>query len=136
MRGMGDEIQFKAYEPRQGQLLPGFVGEALDPSDPVFFVDDVVEGLDLRLFERRYAVLGERAYPPRMLLKLWLFAAIAGVYSGREIARRLYWDLRFRHLAGELRPDFRTINRFRDRHREDFSALLVETVSPDGLPLM
>lgn len=128
MRGMGDEIQFKAYEPRQGQLLPGFVGEALDPSDPVFFVDDVVEGLDLRLFERRYAVLGERAYPPRMLLKVWLFAAIAGVYSGREIARRLYWDLRFRHLAGELRPDFRTINRFRDRHRDDFAALLVETV--------
>jgi transposase len=94
----------------------------------VFFVDDVVEGLDLQLFEQRYAVLGERAYPPRMLLKLWLFGAIAGVHSGREIARRLFWDLRFRHLAGELRPDFRTINWFRERHREDFSPLLVETV--------
>ena len=128
MADMGDEIQFKVYEPRQGQLLPGFVGEALDPSDPVFFVDDVVEGLDLRSFERRYAKLGERAYPPRMLLKLWLFGAIAGVYSGREIARRLFWDLRFRHLAGELRPDFRTINRFRERHRADFAALLIETV--------
>ena len=125
---MGDEIQFKKYEPRQGQLLPGFVGDALDPSDPVFFVDDVVGGLDLRGFERRYAVLGERAYPPRLLLKLWLFGAIAGVYSGREIARRLFWDLRFRHLAGELRPDFRTINRFRERHREDFAAVLVESV--------
>ena len=102
MRAMGDEIQFKGYEPRQGQLLPGFVGEALDPSDPVLFLDDVVEGLDLGQFERRYAVLGERAYPPRMLLKLWLFGAIAGVYSGREIARRLYWDLRFRHLAARL----------------------------------
>lgn len=128
MAVMGDEIQFKKYEPRQGQLLPGFVGDALDPSDPVFFVDDVVEGLDLRGFERRYAVLGERAYPPRMLLKLWLFGAIAGVYSGREIARRLFWDLRFRHLAGELRPDFRTINRFRERHREDFAGVLVESV--------
>lgn len=125
---MGNEIQFKAYEPRQGQLLPGFVGEALDASDPVFFVDDVVDGLDLRGFERRYAGLGERAYPPRMLLKLWLFGAIAGVYSGREMARRLFWDLRFRHLAGELRPDFRTINRFRERHREDFAAVLLETV--------
>jgi len=128
MAVMGDEIQFKSYEPRQGQLLPGFVGEALDPSDPVFFVDDVVEGLDLRAFEKRYAVLGERAYPPRMLLKLWLFGAIAGVYSGREIARRLFWDLRFRHLAAELRPDFRTINRFRERHREDFAAVLLQTV--------
>jgi len=128
MAVMGDEIQFKTYEPRQGQLLPGFVGEALDPSDPVFFVDDVVEGLDLRAFERRYEVRGERAYPPRMLLKLWLFGAIAGVHSGREIARRLWWDLRFRHLAGDLRPDFRTINRFRERHRADFAQVLRQTV--------
>jgi hypothetical protein len=72
--------------------------------------------------------MGEHAYPPRMLLKLWLFGAIAGVYSGREIARRLYWDLRFRYLASDLRPDFRTINRFRDRHREDFAQVLRETV--------
>jgi hypothetical protein len=63
-----------------------------------------------------------------MLLKLWLFGAIAGVYSGREIARRLWWDLRFRYVAGELRPDFRTINRFRERHREDFAQVLYETV--------
>jgi len=128
MAVMGDGIRFKACEQQQGQLLPGFVGDALDPSDPVFFVDDLVEGLDLSAFEARYDALGERAYPPRMLLKLWLFGAIAGVYSGREIARRLFWDLRFRYVAGELRPDFRTINRFRERHREDFAQVLRETV--------
>jgi transposase len=128
MAGMGGEIEFKPYEQRQGQLLPSFVDDALDPSDPVFFVDDVVEGLDLRAFEERYAALGERAYPPRLLLKLWLFGAIAGVYSGREIARRLHWDLRFRYLAGGLRPDFRTINRFRVRHAADFAVVLCETV--------
>jgi len=128
MAVMGEGIPFKPYEQQQGQLLPSFVGDALDPSDAVFFVDELVEGLDLRSFERRYEALGERAYPPRMLLKLWLFAAIAGVYSGREIARRLSWDLRFRFLAGELRPDFRTINRFRERHREDFAEVLRETV--------
>jgi len=128
MAGMGGEIEFKAYEQRQGQLLPSFLDDALDPSDPVFFVDDVVEGLDLRLFEQRYAARGEHAYPPRMLLKLWLFGAIAGVYSGREIARRLHWDLRFRYLVGALRPDFRTINRFRVRHQADFAGVLRETV--------
>ena len=51
-----------------------------------------------------------------------------GVYSGREIARRLRWDLRFRYLAGGLAPDFRTINRFRIRHREDFAQVFRETV--------
>jgi len=125
---MGDEIHFKGYEQHQGQLFPAYLSEALDRSDPVFFLDDLVEGLDLSGFEARYAAMGEHAYPPRMLLKLWLFGAIEGVYSGREIARRVHWDLRFRYLAGELRPDFRTINRFRGRHREDFAEVFRETV--------
>jgi transposase len=128
MAVMGSEIQFKGYEQHQGELLPAFVGDALDPADPVFFVDDVVEGLDLEAFERRYSVRGEHPFPPRMLLKLWLFGAIAGVYSGREIARRLRWDLRFRYLAGDLQPDFRTINRFRASHREDFVEVLRQSV--------
>jgi len=105
-----------------------FVGEALDPADPVFFVDDAVEGMDLAPFEGRYSPLGEHPFPPRMLLKLWLFAAIAGVYSGREIARRPYWDLRFKYLAGALRPNFRTVNRFRSDHREAFASVLLQTV--------
>lgn len=128
MAVMGGEIEFKGYEQHQGELLPAFVGDALDPADAVFFVNDAVEGMDLAPFEERYSVLGEHPFPPRMLLKLWLFAAIAGVYSGREIARRLYWDLRFTYLAGSLRPNFRTINRFRSDHREAFAAVLLQTV--------
>ena len=113
---MGEEIEFKGYEQDQGQLFPAHLSEALDASDPVFFIDDFVEGLDLLAFEERYGSMGERAYPPRMLLKLWLFGAIEGVYSGREIARRLRWDLRFRYLAGGLVPDpERPPSRWRDR---------------------
>ena len=50
---MGSEIQFKGYEPGQGQLFPAYLSEALDPSDPALFVDDMVEGLDLSAFEAR-----------------------------------------------------------------------------------
>jgi transposase len=125
---MGGEIEFKGYEQHQGDLFPAHLSEALDPGDPVFFIDDWIESLDLRAFEERYAALGERPYPPRVLLKLWLFGAIEGVYSGREMARRLRWDLRFRYLAGGLLPDFRTLNRFRVRHREDFEDLFRQTV--------
>jgi transposase len=128
MAVMGSEIEFKSYEQDQGQLFPAHLSEALDPGDPVFFVSDLVEGLDLEALERRYASIGERAYPPRLLLKLWLFGAVSGVYSGREIAQRLRWDLRFRYLAGGLYPDFRTINRFRVRHREDFAEVFRQTV--------
>jgi len=128
MAVMGSEISFKGYEQDQGQLFPAHLSEALDPGDPVFFISDLVEGLDLEVIERRYASMGEHAYPPRLLLKLWLFGAVSGVYSGREIAQRLRWDLRFRYLAGGLYPDFRTINRFRVRHRDDFEEVFRQTV--------
>ena len=125
---MGSEIEFKSYEQDQGDLFPAHLSEALDPGDPVFFISDWLDSGDVGAFEARYAVLGERAYPPRVLLKLWIFGAIEGVYSGREIARRLRWDLRFRYLAGGLTPDFRTLNRFRVRHKEEFAELFRQTV--------
>jgi transposase len=126
---MAEGERWKPYTQRQGQLLPAFVEDALDPSDPVFFINDVVDSLDLAPLEQRYAVLGEHAYSPRLLLKVWLYGATQGVYSGREIARRLGRDLAFRYLAGEGPvPDFRTINRFRVRHRDDFAWVLRETV--------
>ena len=125
---MGDEVEFKGYEQHQGALFPAHLSEALDPGDAVFFISDWVESLDLRVLEERYAAMGEHPYPPRVLLKLWLFGAIEGVYSGREMAGRLRWDLRFRYLAGGLVPDFRTLNRFRVRHREDFEELFRQTV--------
>jgi len=126
---MAEAGRWKPYAQRQGQLLPAFVEDALDPGDPVFFISDVVDALDLTPLEERYAVLGEHAYSPRLLAKLWLYAATQGVYSGREIARRLRRDLAFRYLAGDgPMPDFRTINRFRVRHRTDFAWVLRETV--------
>ena len=108
----------------QGQLLPGFVDDALDPSDPVFF-----EQLQIGPLEARYATLGEHAYHPRLLLKLWLYGATQGVYSGREIAPRCRRDLGFRSLVGPSGvPHFRTINRFRVRHRADCAWVLRETL--------
>jgi transposase len=80
---MGGESEFKRYEQHQGALLPAYVGDALDPSDLTFFIDDAVEGLDLSALERRYSLPGEYDYPPRMLLNLWLLGAIEGVHSGR-----------------------------------------------------
>ena len=60
---MGGEIGFKWYEQHQGDLFPAHLSEALDPSDPVFFISDWLDSADLRVFEERYAMLGERVWP-------------------------------------------------------------------------
>jgi len=43
---MAEAGRWKPYVQRKGQLLPAYVDDALEPSDPVFFIDDVVEGFD------------------------------------------------------------------------------------------
>jgi transposase len=126
---MAEAGRWKRYTQGQGQLLPAFVEDALDRSDPVFFIDEAVEQVDLGPLEARYAAMGEHAYHPRLLPKLWVYGATQGVYSGRELARRCRRDLGFRYLVGDSAvPDFRTINRFRVRHREDFAWILRETL--------
>lgn len=76
---MAEAGRWKPYTQRQGPLLPAFVEDALDPGDPVFFISDAVEQMDLTAVEQRDAVLGAHAYAPRWLLKLWLSAATQGV---------------------------------------------------------
>ena len=78
---MDGDVDFKSYEQDQGQIFPSHLSEALDAGDSVFFIDDFVEGVGLDAFEERYAVAGGRAYPPRMLLKLWLFVHIPLTYA-------------------------------------------------------
>ena len=49
---MGDKGVFKMYEQGRGQLCPAQLADGLESGDPAFFIDEVVEALDLEGFER------------------------------------------------------------------------------------
>src|SRR5713226_4900388 len=72
----------------------------------------MVEELDVRQFEPAYGPEGRLAYPPRMMLKVWLYAFCLGVSSTRRLERRVRGDLAFRYLAGGLAPDHKTLSEF------------------------
>ena len=69
-----------------------------------------------------------RPYHPAMLLKVLVYCYATGVFSSRRIAAKLVEDVALRVLAAGNRPDFRTINRFRQQHLETFGELFVEVV--------
>lgn len=62
------------------------------------------------------------------MLKILLYAYSTGLFSSRKIAAALHTDVALRVLGNGLFPDFRTICRFRTRHRTDFSAIFVQVV--------
>ena len=75
----------------------------------------MVEQLEVSGFEDAYAAEGRMAYPPRMMLKVWLYAFWLGVNSTRRLERRIHEDLAFRYLAGGLAPDHRLPSATRQR---------------------
>lgn len=79
----------------------------------VGIVDEMVCRLDLDSLYARYSEGGRGFYDPAMLLRVLFFGYCDGVRSCRELAKHIRYDLRYRYFCGTLRPDFRTINRFR-----------------------
>jgi transposase len=120
--------RFFAYAPDQAYLLPPNVKDILGESHLCFFVHRAVEQFDLRQFEEAYGNEGRLAYPPGMMLKVWLYAFAVGVSSTRRLERRIQEDLAFRYLAGSLAPDHKTLSEFLRRHRRAINDVFTQVV--------
>jgi len=94
-----------------------------------FVVHEVVEACDLSEFEDREADEGgQRAYDPRMMLKIWLYGFCVNVRTTRKLEQRIREDLGFRYLAGGATPDHKTLSEFQRRHREALAAMFTEVL--------
>ena len=121
---------YRPYEPEQPFLLPPSLRDWLPQDHLAYFISDTIDQLDLSAFHVRYEGDGRRNQPyhPTMLAKVLIYAYATGVFSSRKIAAKLIDDVALRLLAAGNRPDFRTINRFRQQHLETFSKLFVEVL--------
>jgi transposase len=120
--------RFFAYDPDQAYLLPPSVQDVLGKEHLCFRLHAMVEQLEVSQFEQAYAAEGRLAYPPRMMLKVWLYAFCLGVSSTRRLERRIREDLAFRYLAGGLLPDHKTLSEFLRRHRRAINDLFTQVV--------
>ncbi len=108
--------RFQDYAPDQAWLLPPRISDELGEEHLACFLHEAVERMDLSRFEAAYSDDGRPAYPPELMLKVWLYAYALGVTSTRKLEQRIREDLGFRFLAGSLKPDHWTLNEFRRRH--------------------
>ena len=102
--------------------------EEIEQDSPVRLVDSIVEGLDLRDFRKLYSDKGRCPYHPKMMLKLIIYAYMNNVYSCRRIEDQVKRDIHFIWLAAQERPDYVTINRFRNRVRTEINNIFTQIV--------
>ena len=120
--------RFFAYDPDQAYLLPPNVKDVLGAGHLCFHVHRVVEALDMSRFDQAYGEEGRLAYPPRMMLKVWLYAFCLQVSSTRRLEQRVREDLAFRYLSGGLTPDHKTLSEFLRRHRNAINDVFTQVL--------
>ena len=125
---MSTKLHTKSYSNNDRLFFLLNPNEDIAENDPVRVVDAVVEGLDLREFKKLYRERGRCPYHPKMMLKIILYAYMNNVYSCRKIECQVQRDIHYIWLAAQERPDFVTINRFRNRVKKEINNIFTQVV--------
>jgi transposase len=107
--------KYKRYDFSQSILIPVSFEEQLIPGTLEFAIHTLVETrMDMSIFDNNYQndETGRRAYDPKVLLKVVLFAYSRGLISSRKIERACCENVTFMALSGNQRPDHSTIAAF------------------------
>jgi len=118
---------FRPYDQHSLLLMPPSLHDWVNPAGLPAFINDLVDELDRAPFLAAHdEPRGMPPYHPAMMLKVLLYGYATGVRSSRRIEDRLRYDVGFMFLAGQARPDHKTIGEFRRRHLAAFSALFLD----------
>ena len=120
---------FKNYDQNQVQLLPANLNESISGDHLARLISKVVDDMDTSSIEQTYSPEGQRAYHPKMLIKVLVYGYSLGIRSSRKLADSLNEDLVFMWLSGRQTPDFRTIADFRKDKLLDIKTLFVQVLS-------
>lgn len=120
---------FRPYDQDTLLLMPPSVRDWVDPAGQAAFIDALVNELDLAPFLAAHdEPRGMPPYHPALMLKVILYGYATGVRSSRRLEDRLKHDVDLMYLAGQARPDHKTISEFRRRHLAALAALFLESL--------
>ena len=125
---MSTKLHTKSYSNNDRLFFLLNPNEDISENDPVRVVDAIVEGLDLKDFKKLYREKGRCPYHPKMMLKIILYAYMNNIYSCRRIEKVVQRDIHYIWLAAQERPDFVTINRFRNRVKTEINNIFTQVV--------
>lgn len=108
-------MTFKNYQQKQSFLLPPSFSDFLGESHEAVILGEFLQELDTTELEQSYNNQngGCSAYHPVMILSVLIYGYMNGIFSSRQLAKQLKQNLALMYLAGNTKPDFRTLSRFR-----------------------
>lgn len=123
-------MAFKIGDRGQVILLPSSIEEFVEQTDPVRAYDAIVDSMDFVELglDLDGSKMGPSSYNPVSMLKLLVYGYSYGIRSSRKLERALYHNFSFIWIAGGLKPDHKTIARFRKDNEKALQKVLKQTV--------
>ena len=115
-------------ELNQRLMFPTNVFDLLSEDHECYLYEDIFKQLDTSELEEHYSELGQRAYHPKLIVSILIYAYSRGVFSSREIERRCNEDLSFMYIANMNCPNFRVLSDFRKNNATFFHDCFKQTV--------
>ncbi len=111
-------MAYKTGNRHQINMFPPTYDELISQTDPVRVYDEFVEYLDFEELKLRIDTnkIGHPEYDPKAMLKLILYGCSYGIRSSRKLEQACHHNITFIWLTGGLKPDYRTIARFRKQN--------------------
>jgi transposase len=114
----------------QSWLFPPCITDFIPKNHICNLIIEIIAKIDISEVEKKFkSQPGNPAYPRRMLLRILVQAAIDGIWSSRKIDKLAHENVIYMYLAGNEKPDFRTICNFRRENEELMEEVFKETVA-------
>ena len=106
------------------------VEHLIDEHHPARGIWDITQKLDVRLYESaihtRQGDAGRAAWPPRLLIAVWLYGYSQGITSARELERQMEYEPGLMWLTGMQVINHHTLSDFRIDHGEALTNLFTQ----------
>lgn len=113
----------------QRTLLATNVFDLLAEDDDCFVYEDIFSQIDTKEVEKKYSMLGQHAYHPRLITAILIYAYSQGIFSSRKIEQKCKKDLSFMYISHANYPNFRVLSDFRKENYEFFKSCFAQSVT-------
>ncbi len=125
---------YKQGSNRNQQLLfPPSIDDYVDENNAVRVIDSYVDLLDLSKLKfsntrKSDRVDGQKAYSPKLLLKIYIYGYLNKIRSSRALEKECKRNLELLWLTQDLKPTYRTISEFRAKNPKALKQVFKEFI--------
>jgi transposase len=123
-----DGMKFRPYDQAQTKFVNLDYRKILGEDSDAVLINDIIEAMDLSSIESKYGEVGNLAYDPKEMMKILIYGYYKGYFGGRPLHRNYHEDLGLRYLSNDDFPDFRTINVFRVKFKDEIADAFAKVV--------